>query len=90
MTYYPLVKQFQEAYTTEKFKDFQQELSANLYCEVSLHKENFPCSEFTVGENVMVGNTITTIPFIVLLKEVDFEIIEIIDYLSLNKYYVGM
>ena len=59
MTYYPLVKQFQEAYTTEKFKDFQQELSANLYCEVSLHKENFPCSEFTVGENVMVGNTIT-------------------------------
>ncbi|KAK1563155.1 hypothetical protein Q3G72_023172 [Acer saccharum] len=74
MTYYPLEKQFQEAYTIEKFKDFQQELSANLYCEVSLHKENFPCLEFTVGENIMVGNTITTIPFNVLLKETDFEI----------------
>ncbi|KAK3172179.1 hypothetical protein Dsin_033160 [Dipteronia sinensis] len=74
VTHYPLEKQFQEAYTTEKFKDFQQELSANLYCEVSLDKENFPCSEFTVGENVMVGNTITTIPFTVLLKEADFEI----------------
>ncbi|KAK3190296.1 hypothetical protein Dsin_029857 [Dipteronia sinensis] len=74
VTHYPLEKQFQEAYTTEIFKDFQQELSANLYCEVSLDKENFPCSEFTVGENVMVGNTITTIPFTVLLKEADFEI----------------
>ncbi|KAK3217813.1 hypothetical protein Dsin_011783 [Dipteronia sinensis] len=74
VTHYPLEKQFQEAYTIEKFKDFQQELSANLYCEVSLHKENFPCSEFTVGENVMVGNIITTIPFTVLLKEADFEI----------------
>ncbi|KAK2658440.1 hypothetical protein Ddye_004973 [Dipteronia dyeriana] len=74
MTHYPMERQFQETYTTEKFKDFQQELSVNLYCEVSLNKDNFPCSEFTVGESVMVGNMIVTALFTVWFKEVDFQI----------------
>ena len=61
LTHYPIENQFQDTYTNEKFREFQHELSAKLYYEVTLKKDNVPYLEFTVAENVKVGNNIPTV-----------------------------
>ncbi|XP_044505676.1 protein FAR-RED IMPAIRED RESPONSE 1-like isoform X2 [Mangifera indica] len=66
---YAIEKQFQDAYTTTKFKEFQQELAAKLYCEVSSFKEIDSFMEFIVEEDVMVGESHRRVPFVVFFDE---------------------
>ncbi|KAK0600697.1 hypothetical protein LWI29_017563 [Acer saccharum] len=72
LTHYPIEKQFQDAYTTTKFKEFQNELKAKLYCVLSFDEDNGHYSKFIVREDVMVGEAShRRVPFIVRLSEVD-------------------
>ena len=49
ITHYAIEKQFQIVYTIAKFREFQQEVTGKLYCEVS----SFPMSaDFVVKEYV--------------------------------------
>ncbi|XP_031287102.1 protein FAR-RED IMPAIRED RESPONSE 1-like [Pistacia vera] len=65
ITGYPMEKQFQEAYTTTKFKEFQQELTAKLHCEISSFRATESEIEYIVKEVVMVGETCRSVPFVV-------------------------
>ncbi|KAJ8458129.1 hypothetical protein OPV22_031055 [Ensete ventricosum] len=55
VTHFPIEKQFQQVYTIEKFKEFQQEVIAKLYCEVCLVREMDGVLEFSVSEILAVG-----------------------------------
>ncbi|XP_031285457.1 protein FAR-RED IMPAIRED RESPONSE 1-like [Pistacia vera] len=65
ITGYPMEKQFQEAYTTAKFKEFQQELTAKLHCEISSFRATKSEIEYIVKEVVGVGETCRSVPFVV-------------------------
>ncbi|KAG6467917.1 hypothetical protein ZIOFF_072482 [Zingiber officinale] len=56
ITHFDLEKQFQQLYTIDKFKEFQQELVAKLYCEVLLADGTDGASEYDVSEDVVVGD----------------------------------
>ncbi|XP_031250324.1 protein FAR1-RELATED SEQUENCE 1-like [Pistacia vera] len=58
-------KQFQEAYTTTKFKEFQQKLTAKLHCELSSLRATESEIEYIVKEVVVVGETCHSVPFVV-------------------------
>ncbi|XP_031275491.1 uncharacterized protein LOC116133970 [Pistacia vera] len=62
---YPMEKQFQEAYTTAKFKEFQKELADKLHCEIYSLKDMESKIEYVVKEDVMVGETYRQVPFVV-------------------------
>lgn len=74
MTHYVVEKQFRDVYTIAKFKEFQRELSAKIYCEISLYKENGVSLEFTVNEDVKVGETLCRDFFIVFLNMASHEV----------------
>lgn len=82
MSHYAIEKQFQDVCTIAKFKEFECELSAKIYCELSLYRENGVSLEFTMNEDIKVGETL----------HCDSQIIEfIIDpvtctYLPVNSY----
>ncbi|WOL11321.1 protein FAR1-RELATED SEQUENCE 6-like isoform X3 [Canna indica] len=54
VTHFPIEKQFQQVYTIEKFKEFQQEVIAKLYCEVCLVRDMDSVLEFNVSEILAV------------------------------------
>ncbi|WOK95268.1 protein FAR1-RELATED SEQUENCE 6 isoform X1 [Canna indica] len=56
VTHFELEKQFQQIYTIDKFKEFQQEMVAKLYCDVTLVGETNGTSEYDVSEDVVVGD----------------------------------
>ncbi|XP_031287351.1 protein FAR1-RELATED SEQUENCE 8-like [Pistacia vera] len=60
ITTYAIEKQFQDTYTIVKFKEFQQELAAKIYCDLSSFKETDSCMEFIIEEDVVVR-----VPFVV-------------------------
>ncbi|XP_031253263.1 protein FAR1-RELATED SEQUENCE 1-like [Pistacia vera] len=62
---YAIEKQFQDAYSTAKFKEFQQELPSKLYCQISSSKEVDSYVEFIIEEDVLVGETHRPVPFVV-------------------------
>ncbi|XP_031252418.1 protein FAR1-RELATED SEQUENCE 5-like [Pistacia vera] len=66
---YAIEKQFQDVYTIAKFKEFQQELAAKLYCELSSFNEIDSYTEFIIEEDVMVGETHRRVPFVVCFYE---------------------
>lgn len=56
VTHYDIEKQFQEAYTNTKFKEFQDELKGKIYCYPSLVEEQGLVSTYKVSEDVKVGD----------------------------------
>ncbi|XP_031284690.1 protein FAR1-RELATED SEQUENCE 5-like [Pistacia vera] len=71
---YAIEKQFQDAYNIAKFKEFQQELAAKLYCELSSSKEIDSYMEFIVEEKMMVGETHHSVPFVVCFNEANCDV----------------
>ncbi|XP_031284284.1 protein FAR1-RELATED SEQUENCE 5-like [Pistacia vera] len=62
---YPIEKQFQEAYTTAKFKEFQKELAGKLHYEIYSLKDMESKVEYVVKEDVMVGEIYRQVSFVV-------------------------
>nr|XP_009391893.1 PREDICTED: protein FAR1-RELATED SEQUENCE 2 isoform X2 [Musa acuminata subsp. malaccensis] len=56
VTHFDIEKQFQQVYTIDKFKEFQQEMVAKLYCEVTLAGGSDGISEYDVSEDVLIGD----------------------------------
>ncbi|XP_044476192.1 protein FAR1-RELATED SEQUENCE 5-like [Mangifera indica] len=71
---YPMEKQFQDAYTIAKFKEFQQELAAKIYCGLSSFKKVDSYMEFIVQEDVVVGETHRRVTFVVRFDESTYDI----------------
>ncbi|XP_031259814.1 protein FAR1-RELATED SEQUENCE 5-like [Pistacia vera] len=69
ITTYAIEKQFQDSYTIVKFKEFQRELAAKIYCDLSSFKETDSCMEFIIEEDVVVGETHRRVPFVVCFDE---------------------
>ncbi|KAL7172245.1 hypothetical protein ACSBR2_031857 [Camellia fascicularis] len=74
ITRYEMEKQFQSAYTTAKFKEFQQELIGKIYCNLSSCKEGATISEYAVGEDISTGESHRRAIFYVLFNEVTSEV----------------
>ena len=55
VTPYEFERQFQEAYTIAKFKEFQNEIAGKIRCDVSSVKVGDQFSDFDVDEDVIVG-----------------------------------
>ncbi|XP_031273009.1 protein FAR-RED IMPAIRED RESPONSE 1-like [Pistacia vera] len=71
---YAIEKQFQDAYTTTKFKEFQQELAGKLYCQTSSSKEVDSYVEFIIEEDVLVGETRRPVPFVVCFDGASYDV----------------
>ncbi|KAK2651534.1 hypothetical protein Ddye_011390 [Dipteronia dyeriana] len=72
ITHYAVEKQFQAVYTNAKFREFQQEVTGKLYCEVSLSPNNLLSGDFVVNEYVHFGqDNHRSVAFIVHLNEVN-------------------
>ncbi|XP_028072354.1 protein FAR-RED ELONGATED HYPOCOTYL 3-like [Camellia sinensis] len=69
ITQYPFEKQFQNAYTIAKFKEFQQEVVGKIYCNLSLCSEDLNFSVYEVSEDVPFGESLRLATFTVYLKE---------------------
>lgn len=66
---YHVEKQFQEVYTSEKFKDFQEEMRQKLYCYPSLLTLFGSISTYEVADHVRVSDhRRDIIPLFVLTK----------------------
>lgn len=71
ITHYAMEKQFQDAYTTTKFKDFQEELNGKIYCEVSSVKKDVTLSEYEISEDLKIGDIDRRATFEVSLSHED-------------------
>ncbi|KAL7199221.1 hypothetical protein ACSBR2_021495 [Camellia fascicularis] len=69
ITQYPFEKQFQNAYTIAKFKEFQQEVVGKIYCNLSLCSEDLDFFVYEVSEDVPFGESLRLATFTVYLKE---------------------
>ncbi|KAL7205372.1 hypothetical protein ACSBR2_018337 [Camellia fascicularis] len=69
ITQYPFEKQFQNAYTIAKFKEFQQEVIGKIYCNLSLCSEDLNFFVYEVSEDVPFGESLRLATFTVYLKE---------------------
>ena len=50
---YPMEKQFQEVYTISKFKEFQNEFTGKMYCEVVFIEEGSLGTRYVVREGAI-------------------------------------
>lgn len=71
ITDYRIEKQFQEAYTNAKFKEFQEELRRKLYCHPTLLSVFGSISTYEVAEDVIVGDHRRDIKFSVCFNEIE-------------------
>ncbi|XVF30517.1 hypothetical protein REPUB_Repub16aG0064600 [Reevesia pubescens] len=71
---YEIEKQFQEVYTNEKFKEFQDELKQKFYCYPSFVKHEDSVYVYEVAEDVMVGDDRKDIIFTINFNEAEFEV----------------
>ncbi|KAK0581459.1 hypothetical protein LWI29_014019 [Acer saccharum] len=67
ISHYSMEKQFQNAYTIAKFKEFQEEMKARLHCGISLNKKSGSNLEFEVKEDVKLVETCRRVTFMVYL-----------------------
>ena len=74
ISHYEIKKQIQNIYTTSTLKEFQQELTSKIYCELSSCKENGGTLEFLIVEDVFFGEDSKRVPFKVCLNKEHFEI----------------
>ncbi|XP_034223833.1 protein FAR-RED IMPAIRED RESPONSE 1-like [Prunus dulcis] len=66
---YEFEKQFQDAFTIDKFKKFMDEFAGKIYCGLSSVKENIALVEFLVYEDVKVWESSKRVIFKVILNE---------------------
>lgn len=69
ITHYDIEKQIQEVYTNTKFKEFQEELTGKIYCELSFAKEQDVVTTYEVVEDVHIGGTSKHVIFKVSFNE---------------------
>ena len=74
ISHYAFEKQMQSVYRISKFKQFQQELAAKLYCEVSSYENNGENSKFVVDEDVILEEG-KRVSYIVMFDEKIFEVV---------------
>ena len=75
VTPYEFERQFQEAYTLAKFKEFQNEIAGKIRCNLSSVQVGEEFSEFDVEEDVIVGeNNIRSFTFHVHFNEISREV----------------
>ena len=67
-------KQFQNAYTIAKFKEFQEEMKAQIHCGISLNKKSGSNLKFEVKEDVKLVETCRHVTFMVYLDVVTCEV----------------
>ncbi|KAK2644969.1 hypothetical protein Ddye_020164 [Dipteronia dyeriana] len=67
ISHYSMEKQFQNAYTIAKFKEFQGEMKARIYCGISLNIKSGSNLEFEVKEDVRLVETCRCVTFMVYL-----------------------
>ncbi|KAK1579019.1 hypothetical protein Q3G72_034960 [Acer saccharum] len=67
-------KQFQNAYTIAKFKEFQEEMKARIHCGISLNKKSGSNLEFEVKEDVKLVETCHRVTFMVYLDVATCEV----------------
>ncbi|KAA8524958.1 hypothetical protein F0562_011404 [Nyssa sinensis] len=73
ITHYDMEKQFADAYTTTKFKEFQMELTGKIYCSLFPIKDG-SISEYKVLEDVKIGDSQQHVNFTVLLNGKDCQV----------------
>ncbi|OVA20965.1 hypothetical protein BVC80_8837g19 [Macleaya cordata] len=54
-TKYEMKKQFQAVYTISKFKEFQEEFTVKVYCEVVSSQEDYVLSKYEVREDIILN-----------------------------------
>ncbi|XP_028061202.1 protein FAR1-RELATED SEQUENCE 5-like [Camellia sinensis] len=69
MVGYEMEKQFQSAYTTAKFKEFQQELMRKIPCDLSSYKKDAYISKYEVDEDILFGESRRRVSFNVCFDE---------------------
>ncbi|CAJ2646049.1 unnamed protein product [Trifolium pratense] len=72
--FYGFESQFQKAFTNAKFKEFQAEVGAMMYCRASFERIEGLSSTFCVTESKKVFDKVKNIMFMVSFNEKDFEI----------------
>ena len=65
-TKYAIEKQFQEVYTISKFREFQEEFTGKVYCEVVSSDMGCPVPMYHVREDVMLDGGVRKKMFTVL------------------------
>ncbi|XP_045810181.1 protein FAR1-RELATED SEQUENCE 4-like [Trifolium pratense] len=74
ISFYGFESQFQKAFTNAKFKEFQAEVGAMMYCRASFERIEGLSSTFCVTESKKVFDKVKNIMFMVSFNEKDFEI----------------
>ncbi|KAL7229501.1 hypothetical protein ACSBR2_008082 [Camellia fascicularis] len=69
MVGYEMEKQFQSAYTTAKFKEFQRELIRKISCDLSAYNKDAYISEYKVAKDILFGESRRHISFNVCFDE---------------------
>ena len=65
---YNIEKQYYDAYTHTKFKEFQTELEGKMHCGISSFEKN-TISHITVDEDINIGTELRRVPFMVHFNE---------------------
>ncbi|XP_062028466.1 protein FAR1-RELATED SEQUENCE 5-like [Rosa rugosa] len=68
-TMYNIEKQYHDAYTNAKFKEFQKELEGKMHCGISSSERNGTIIDITVDEDVKIDTEMRRVPFIVHFNE---------------------
>ncbi|XP_052185340.1 protein FAR1-RELATED SEQUENCE 1-like [Diospyros lotus] len=68
VTKYVIEKQFQEVYTISKFREFPEEFTGKVYCEVVSSDMGCPMPKYDVREDLMLDGGVRKKMFIVLFQ----------------------
>lgn len=87
ITSYPLEEQFQKAYTTSKFKEFQDEIKNKLYSSISSEKKECGIRVYEILQDRMGGQIVKPL-LKFILKRMIVTLGATVNYLSLGESYV--
>ncbi|XP_034225566.1 protein FAR-RED IMPAIRED RESPONSE 1-like [Prunus dulcis] len=73
-THYFMEKQAQGVYTIAKFKEFQNELTGKMYCEVVDTKEDGVFLKYQISEDMIIAGKKKSVNFTVIFHEFDSEV----------------
>lgn len=71
---YDMEKQVQHMYTMSKFKEFQNELTKKMYCDLISVKVDGAISEYDVSEDIVIEDRKKSVNFKVWFKENDCDV----------------
>ncbi|XP_026386411.1 protein FAR1-RELATED SEQUENCE 6-like isoform X1 [Papaver somniferum] len=75
VTHYDMEKQAQAVYTISKFKEFQNELTGKMYCDLATFEVDGTSLEYRISEDIMIGEKKKSVTFKVRFQEHDNEIV---------------